>query len=118
MLTKNFYDDLKAVSEMEHEGYPEDNRPEFLSWNHERYLLQRDYLERLTLVPPGKEDAYPDGYSMIAVSPLGYYALEQYAEQETKEKRENQQFWITVSLTFLALPGVLNGLVQLIKLFL
>lgn len=118
MLTKNFYDDLKSVSEMEHEGYPEDKRPAFLTGNHERYLLQRDYLERLTLVPPEKEEDYPDGYSMIAVSPLGYYALEQYAEQKAKEKRENRQFWITVSLAFLALPGIIDGLAQFIKLFL
>lgn len=118
MLTKNFYDDLKSISEMENEGYPEDERPEFLSWNRERFLLKQAYLERLTLVPPGKEEAYPNGYSLIAVSPLGYYALEQYAEQNAKEKRENKQFWITVFLAILALPGVLNGLVQFIKLFL
>lgn len=118
MLTKNFYDDLLAISQLPKEGYEEDKRPAFLSWNRERFLLQRGYLDYLTLVPPGKEEAYPDGYRMIAVSPLGYYTLEQYAEQKAKEERENKQFWITALLAVLALPGIIDGIVQLIKLFL
>lgn len=115
MLTKNFYDDLQAISQLPNEGYEEDKCPAFLSWNHERYLLKREYLEYHTLVPPGKEEAYPVGYRMVVVSPLGYYALEQYAEQKAKEKRETVQFAVTAILAVLALPGVTNGLITLFK---
>ena len=117
MLTKNFYDNLQSIAMMDNEGYPEDKRPEFLSWNCERFLIQCGYLDYHTLVPPGKEEAYPDGYRMLCVSPLGYYALEQYAEQKAKEKRECKQFWINVFLAFLAIPGIIDGIVRFIKLF-
>lgn len=117
MLTKQFYEDIQSIIELPEERYREGERPAFLLETHERFLLNRGYLERQTIIPAEKEDAYPNGLFDICVSPFGHYALSLYDEQLLKERRELRQFYMTIALAVLALPGILDGLLAFIRNF-
>ena len=115
MLTQHDYDDLQAIDQLPGGYYVEGCRPEFLSWNHEHYLLQMEFLERAALCPPEKEHEHWDGLSSIHVSTIGRHEMALFEKQLADERRNKLQFLITVLLAFLALPGVIDSIACLIR---
>lgn len=106
-----------SVSQLDGGFYPENRRPDFLTVSHEAYLISSGLLEYRTLVSPGKEPEYPDGESSIHVSFIGFREMALFEKEISEKKHQMIQFAITAFLAFLAVPGVIEGVIRIIEFF-
>lgn len=117
MLSAKDYKLLCSVRELPDEGFPEDRIPEFVPYAHMKYLIHKGFLEYNTLVPEGKEEIFPDGYRSVNLSYAGHDAISAFEKQLSNERWQKIQFAITALLAFLSVPGVIESVSGLIKLF-
>lgn len=86
---------------------PEDRLPKNVNLSLIPFLLERELVKKISLVPPGREDEYPYGLWAYIIDSAGLEVLQEAdeelqkeAKQDAKDKRryffERVEFWLGI----------------------
>lgn len=119
MISKANYTALTIVDALPGKRYLEDERPAGISPDREKYLVKLQLLETRTIVPPGKEEAYPGGYVGYYLTPKGEDEISSFKEQnrqihteaETQKKKPKTLYetitQIIIPITAIVVPAII-----------